>query len=100
VCGAAIAVAVGEVGAAVAAGIAFHRALPDARVALDALWRVGIAAAAAAGAAVALGLPAAVQVVVGTVVFFGVLVALRGVPAELIEELRRLRDQRDRSTSR
>jgi O-antigen/teichoic acid export membrane protein len=89
--GAAIAVAIGEVGTALAAGIAFHRALPDARVPLAPLWQVSVALAAAAGGAIALGGPSLVQAAVGAVIYVAVLAAVRGIPPEVTEELRRLR---------
>ena len=89
--GAAIALAIGEVGLALGLGVAFHRALPDARIPLGVVWRVAVAAAAGGGLAVALGGRPVVQAVVGSIVFLAVAAVLRAIPAELTAELRRRR---------
>ena len=44
-----------RVGLALGLGVAFHRALPDARIPLGVVWRIALAAAAGGGLAVALG---------------------------------------------
>jgi O-antigen/teichoic acid export membrane protein len=87
--GAAIAVALGEVALALGNGLALHRALPEAGVPLGALWRVGAAAGAGAGAALLADGPALLQASVCTAVFFVVAIGVRAVPAELLAELRR-----------
>jgi O-antigen/teichoic acid export membrane protein len=88
--GAAVAVAIGEVSVAIAFGVAYVRALPEHRLALGVLPRVAAAAGAAALAALLLGGHSLVMAAVATVVYVGVLLALRGIPDELLDELRRL----------
>jgi O-antigen/teichoic acid export membrane protein len=95
--GAAIAVAVGEVASAIVAGIAYLRAVRGAHISFALVPRVAVAAAAATGAALALGGHAALQAAVAAVCYFVVLLALRGIPEELLAELRRLRRTRGRA---
>jgi O-antigen/teichoic acid export membrane protein len=88
--GAAIAASTTEVLLATASAWLLIRAPGGVRLSLRALPRV----AAAAGLAVAVaatGLPSAALVVLGTVVFFGALLLLGGIPDEMVDEVRRLR---------
>jgi O-antigen/teichoic acid export membrane protein len=86
--GAALATAITELGLAI--GMPFVLARTDPHI-VPSLWvvpRVALAAAAAASLAL-LGLPAVPLVVLATLVYFGVLLAVRAVPAEVLVELRR-----------
>jgi O-antigen/teichoic acid export membrane protein len=87
--GAATAVAIGEVSVAVSYGIAYVRAMPRHRLALGVLPRVAAATAAATLAAVLIGAHPLVQATAASVVYFGALLALRAIPQELLDELRR-----------
>jgi O-antigen/teichoic acid export membrane protein len=87
--GAAIAVAAGEVSVAVSFGIAYAYAMPRHKLALGVLPRVAAATAVALLVAVPLAVHPLVQAAAASVVFFGALLALRGIPVELLHELRR-----------
>jgi O-antigen/teichoic acid export membrane protein len=87
--GAAVAVAIGEVSVAVSYGIAYVRAMPGHRLALGVLPRVAAASVGAALVAVLIAAHPLVVATVASVVYFGVLLALRAIPLELLDELRR-----------
>jgi O-antigen/teichoic acid export membrane protein len=88
--GAAVATVIGELTMALVGGILLARAAGFVPVAAASFLRV--AAASAAGAAVALipGLPVLLDLVLATLVYFAVLFALKGIPKELLVELKRL----------
>jgi O-antigen/teichoic acid export membrane protein len=87
--GAAIGTTTGEIVLAVALGVALTRASPHLRPSLAVLPKVALAGAL--GACVAfLPLGSLVLSILGSVIFFGVLLLVRGVPEELMVELRRL----------
>jgi O-antigen/teichoic acid export membrane protein len=96
--GAAVATVIGEVTMAVVGAILLARAAGF--VPVSAAPFVRVAAAGAAGAAVALvpGLPVVLDLVLATVVYFAVLLALNGIPKELLVELRGLRPSTRRMT--
>jgi O-antigen/teichoic acid export membrane protein len=99
--GAAVAVAVGEVVAAIGCGIAFTRALPGARLPVAAVARVVLAAAAGLAAMAIPGLPSVVAAVLAGAIYAVVLWAIGGIPREILDEAaRRLRRQSRSSTSR
>jgi len=86
--GAAIGTAAGEITLALALGLALSRAAPQLRPSLAVLPKVALAGAA--GATVAfLPLSSLAMAIAGSVVFFAVLLLVRGIPEELIVELRR-----------
>jgi O-antigen/teichoic acid export membrane protein len=86
--GAAIGTAAGEITLAIALGVALSRAAPQLRPSLAVLPKVALAGAA--GAAVAfLPLSSLAMAIAGSLVFFAVLLLVRGIPEELIVELRR-----------
>jgi O-antigen/teichoic acid export membrane protein len=87
--GAAIATAIAELGLAIAGGIVLIRAHPHLRPSLGVLWRVAIAAAVGATAALATFLPEVARAILGCALFLAVAVALRAVPEELLQALRR-----------
>lgn len=87
--GAAIAVAVAEVALAFILGGALIRAMPRARLGLGVLPRTALATAFGVGVSAAVGGPAVLMVALSTVVYFGALLALRGIPQELIVEASR-----------
>lgn len=99
--GAAVAVAVGEVVAAIGCAIAFTRALPGARLPVAAAARVALAAAAGLAVVAIPGLPAVVEAFLAGAVYAVVLWAIGGIPSEILDEAsRRLRRQSRASTSR
>jgi hypothetical protein len=53
--------------------------------------RVAVAATAAAAVALIPGIPVVLDLVLATVAYFAVLLALNGIPKELLVELRRMR---------
>jgi O-antigen/teichoic acid export membrane protein len=87
--GAAVATIVGETGLATAYAVSLMRRDRDLRPDLRIAWRVAPAAGLAAAAGLLLPLPSAAGIVVATVVYGAVVVALRAIPAELIEALPR-----------
>jgi O-antigen/teichoic acid export membrane protein len=87
--GAAIAVSVGELVYAVGLGVSYSRASPRGGPALGVLTRVAVAAGASVGVALVVGGPSFLQAVVASLVYFGLLLALRAIPQELLRELRR-----------
>jgi O-antigen/teichoic acid export membrane protein len=89
--GAAIAVSAGELVLAAAAYAAVRTRHPDVAPSLSSLPRVVVAAALGAAPALIPGLPVVAAIAAATVIYVGLLFALRAVPAELLTELRRLR---------
>ena len=89
--GAAIATVVGEVTMAVVGGLLLARAAGFVPVSLRAVARVSAAAAVGASVALIPGIPVLLDLALASVLFFGVLLALKGIPTELLVELRRLR---------
>jgi O-antigen/teichoic acid export membrane protein len=85
--GAAIAMTVSEVLLALLAGALLVRRRPELRVKLAVVPKVLVAVAAAAALAL-LGLPPLVLVVLATLVYFGLLLALRGIPGDVWMALR------------
>jgi O-antigen/teichoic acid export membrane protein len=88
--GAAIASATTEVLLGAAAVVLLIRAPGGIRLSLRGVPRVALAAGLAIATALT-GLPALALGVLGTVVFFGALLALGAIPDEMFDELRRLR---------
>jgi O-antigen/teichoic acid export membrane protein len=88
--GAAIASATTEVLLGAAAVWLLIRAPGGVRLSLAGVPRVALAAGLAIATALT-GLPPVALGVLGTVVFFGALLVLRGIPDEMFDELRRLR---------
>jgi O-antigen/teichoic acid export membrane protein len=88
--GAAIASASTELLLGAAAVWLLRRAPGGVRLSLSGAPRIALAAGLA-GATAFTGLPAVVLGLLGTAVFFGALVAFRAIPAEMFDELRRLR---------
>jgi O-antigen/teichoic acid export membrane protein len=89
--GAAVAVVVGETACAVALAVAFDRAMPGRHLPLGVVPKAALAALAGVGAAVALDAHPVPEVILVTVIYFGVMLLVRGVPQELLDELRRAR---------
>ena len=89
--GAAVATAVGEVAIALVGAFFVVRAVENLRLPLGVVVRVAAAGLAAGALVLVPGLPNVVLVVVATVVYFGVLFALRAIPEELLVELRKIR---------
>jgi O-antigen/teichoic acid export membrane protein len=89
--GAAVATVIGELTMALVGSILLTRAAGF--VPVSAASFVSVAVAGGAGAAVALipGIPVLFDLVLATIVYFAVLLALNGVPKELLVELRRLK---------
>jgi O-antigen/teichoic acid export membrane protein len=87
--GAAIAFTAGEVAVAVLAYLLLRRADPSLRVSLRIPVRVLVATALAGSAVFIPGLGSLVEAIVALTLFFVVLVALRGLPPELVDALRR-----------
>jgi O-antigen/teichoic acid export membrane protein len=88
--GAAVATVAGEVGLALACAIALTRRERSLRPPLALLPRVALAAAAGAAPALIPGLPPLVLAAVGGAIYLAVLILLRAVPRELIDEAARL----------
>jgi O-antigen/teichoic acid export membrane protein len=89
--GAAVAVSAGELVLAGAAYAALRMRHPDVAPSLSSVPRVIVAAALAAAPALIPGLPVVAAIAAATVIYVGLLFALRAVPEELLAELRRLR---------
>jgi O-antigen/teichoic acid export membrane protein len=89
--GAAVGTAVTEVGLAVVGGFVLRRAGRHLVPSLRLLPRVALAAAAACSVLAVPGLGSVPSVVAATIIYFGLLLALRAVPEEVLGELRRRR---------
>jgi O-antigen/teichoic acid export membrane protein len=89
--GAAVAVSVGELALAAAAYIALRVRHRHVTPRLSLVARVALAAGVALGLVVLTDLPPVAGVLAVSVVYVGLLFALRAVPEELLAELRRLR---------
>jgi O-antigen/teichoic acid export membrane protein len=89
--GAAVATIVGETGLATAYAISLMRHDRDLRPELRVAGPVAAAAALAAAAGLLLPIPSVAGIVVATAVYGAVVVALRAIPAELIEAIPRRR---------
>jgi O-antigen/teichoic acid export membrane protein len=85
--GAAIGVSAAEVLGATVAGVALVHRRAELRPRLRVLPRVALAAALGVLPAAATGLPVAVRVVLSTIIYVVVLIALKAPPAELYEAL-------------
>jgi O-antigen/teichoic acid export membrane protein len=90
--GAAVAVTLGELALAFGAFAALRLRHPELTPGLGALWRVLLAGGVALLPALA-GLPAAPATALAGALYVGLLFALRGVPEELLVEVRRLRSR-------
>jgi O-antigen/teichoic acid export membrane protein len=88
--GAAVATVVGEATMALTGGVLLARAAGFSPVSVLAVARVAVAAAAGTAVALIPGTPVAVDLVLATVVYFAVLLAIDGFPKELLIELRGL----------
>jgi O-antigen/teichoic acid export membrane protein len=88
--GAAVATLCGEVGMAVGSAVLLTRAHPELRPRLAVLIPIALAASAGGALALVRGVPNAVQIAVAVLVYSGVLLALRAVPAEITIEARKL----------
>jgi O-antigen/teichoic acid export membrane protein len=88
--GAAIATTIGEFVLAIALAVALVRAAPHLRPSLAIVPKIAIAGAAGASLAL-LGLSPLPLAIAASAVFIGVLLVIRGVPEELLIELRGLR---------
>jgi O-antigen/teichoic acid export membrane protein len=89
--GAAVATVIGEVTMAVVGAILLARAAGFVPVSGASFVRVAVAATAAAAVALIPGIPVVLDLVLATVAYFAVLLALNGIPKELLVELRRMR---------
>jgi O-antigen/teichoic acid export membrane protein len=89
--GAAWGTAITEIGGAIVVPLLLLRTDPRVVPSMGAVPRVALAAAPAALVALIPGLPAIVAVVLATLIYLAMLLALRVVPVELFDELRRLR---------
>jgi O-antigen/teichoic acid export membrane protein len=96
--GAAVATVIGEVTMAVVGAILLARAAGFVPVSVAPFVRVAVAGLAGAAVALIPGTPVVLDLMLGTVVYFAVLLALNGIPKELIVELRRLRPSARRMT--
>jgi O-antigen/teichoic acid export membrane protein len=92
--GAAIATVLGELTLCIAAAVALRRANPRLSPALGNVPKIALAAALGAAVILVPGIPSIVAAVLGVAIYAVVLLRLGGVPAELIHELRRLRQAR------
>jgi O-antigen/teichoic acid export membrane protein len=81
--GAAIGTAAVEVGVAIGSGLLLVRGHPHLRPRLTVLPKVALAAALGATPMLATGLPTVIQLALASVIYGGVLVCLRALPAEL-----------------
>ena len=88
--GAAVATVIGELTMAVVGAILLARAAGFVPVSAASFVRVAVAAVAGAAVALIPGIPVVLDLVLATVVYFAVLLALNGIPKELLVELRRL----------
>jgi O-antigen/teichoic acid export membrane protein len=89
--GAAVGVAVGELTMAVLGGVLLARAAGFVPITLGVIPRVAVAIGAGAAVWLVPGLPRVVDLALATVIYFAVLLLLRGIPKELLVELRALR---------
>jgi O-antigen/teichoic acid export membrane protein len=89
--GAAVATVIGELTMALVGGILLARAGGFVPVSAGPFLRIAVAGAAGAAIALIPGIPVLLDLVLATFVYFGVLLALNGIPKELLVELRRLR---------
>ncbi len=85
--GAALGTAITEVTLAAAVPFVLHRTDPHLVPSMAVVPRVALAAGAAALVALLPGLPAIVLVVLATVLYFAILLAVRAIPQELLDEL-------------
>jgi O-antigen/teichoic acid export membrane protein len=88
--GAAVATVIGELTMALVGGFLLARAAGFVPLTAGSLPRVAVAALAGAAVALIPGIPVVLDLLLATVVYFGVLLALNGIPKELLVELRRL----------
>jgi O-antigen/teichoic acid export membrane protein len=96
--GAAVATVIGEVTMAAVGALLLARAAGFVPVSAASFLRVGAASLAGAIVAFIPGTPVVLDLVLATVVYFAVLLALNGIPKELIVELRELRPSARRMT--
>ena len=89
--GAAVATVIGEVTMAALGAILLARAAGFVPVSAAPFVRVAVAATAGAAVALIPGIPVVLDLVLATVVYFAVLLALNGIPKELLVELRGIR---------
>jgi O-antigen/teichoic acid export membrane protein len=89
--GAAVSTLVGEVTMALLGGVLLARAAGFTPVTLPSFPRVAVAGAAACALWLVPGLPILALVVLASLIYFAVLLVLRGIPKELLVELRGLR---------
>lgn len=89
--GAAVATVIGEVTMAVMGAVLLARAAGFVPVSAASFVRVAVAAAAGAAVALIPGIPVVLDLMLATVVYFAVLLALNGIPKELLVELRGMR---------
>ena len=89
--GAAVATVIGEVTMAAMGAILLTRAAGFVPVSAASFVRVAVAATAGAAVALIPGIPVVVDLVLATVVYFAVLLALNGIPKELLVELKGMR---------
>jgi O-antigen/teichoic acid export membrane protein len=89
--GAAVATVIGEVTMALVGGLLLVRAAGFIPLSAAPFARVGVAATAAAAVALIPAIPVVLDLVLATVIYFAVLLAVNGIPKELIDELKRLR---------
>ena len=87
--GAGITTVIGETGMAVAYAVALMRPNPELRPGLGVVWKVALATALALGAGVAAGGSGVIAVGAAGVVYLGAVLALRAVPDELYDFVRR-----------
>ncbi len=87
--GAALGTAITEVGLAVAVPFVLKRTDPHLMPSLWAVPRVALAGGLAASVAFIPGLPAIALVALATIVYAAILLSVRAIPEELLEELRR-----------
>jgi O-antigen/teichoic acid export membrane protein len=89
--GAALGTAITEVGLAATMPLVLRRTDPTLVPSMVSVPRVALAGGIAALVALLPGASSIVLVVLGTLVYFGVLLLVRAIPQELVEELRRMR---------
>jgi O-antigen/teichoic acid export membrane protein len=89
--GAAVATVIGEVTMAALGAILVARGAGFNPVSATSFARVAVAGLAGAAVALIPGIPVVLDLVLATVVYFGVLLALKGIPKELLVELRGMR---------
>jgi O-antigen/teichoic acid export membrane protein len=91
--GAAVATVIGDGTMAVVGAILLARTARFTPVSWASFVRVAVAAAAGASVAWIPGIPVILELVLATIVYFAVLLVVRGIPRELLVELRSLRPQ-------